>query len=54
MTKMYLSRNTVLLDQGLLCEVELQWIVSTETDIKASLEKRREWVALIVQKKRVV
>lgn len=54
MNKMYLGSNTVLLDQRLLCEVELQWIVRTETDIQTSLEERRERVALIVQEKRVV
>lgn len=50
----YLGCDTVLLDKGLLGEVELERIVGTQTDIETAVEEGREGVALIVQEQGVV
>ena len=52
--KANLSSHTVLLNQGLLSEVDLQGIIRAQADIHAPGKEGGERVAVVVQKQAVV
>jgi len=50
----YLCRNAVLLHERLLCEMKLEWIISTQTNTETTSQVLGQWIPIIVQKQRIV
>jgi len=46
--------HTILLHQGLLCEVDLQRVICAEAHIHPSGKEGGEWIAVVVQEQTVV
>lgn len=49
-----LSRHRVFLNEGLLCERKLQWVIGGQGHVEPTLEKAGTWVLVIGQEQRVV
>jgi hypothetical protein len=54
MSKMLITDMSKKLEVPHLCEVELKWVISRQTDTKPTGQILRQWVAMIVEEKRVV